>query len=130
MNYTKEEIVPVLKFVEEKVNQYLNVVNDTNLDYWSLDCNSEGVCLYISTSTTCCGDTDYKSYSLTFEKLLATTEEQVRIVEAERKAEIERKKQLEAERQIQRDLERQQRDLERQQRDYEEYLRLKSKYEK
>ena len=123
MNYTKDQIIPVLKYVEEKVNQYLNVVNDTNLDYWSLDCNSEGVCIYIVTSTTCCGDTDYKSYSVTFEKLLATTEEQVRIIEVERKAEEDRKKQLEAERQIQRD-------LERQQRDYEEYLRLKSKYEK
>ena len=124
MNYTKEQIVSVLEFVEEKVHQYLKVVNDDNLDYWSLDRTWDNVkVISITTSTTCWGDTDYKSHTVTFEKLLATTEEQVRIIEAERKAEEERKKQLEAERQIQRD-------LERQQRDYEEYLRLKSKYEK
>ena len=124
MNYAKEQIISVLEFVEEKVNQYLKVVNDDNLDHWSLDVNGNGDdCIYVQTSTTCCGDRDYNSHSITFEKLLATTEEQVRIIEAGRKAEIEHKKQLDAERQIQRD-------LEGQQRDYEEYLRLKSKYEK
>ena len=124
MNYTKEQIISVLEFVEEKVTQYLKVINDDNLDHWGLDLTNEGEqVISINTSTYCCGDTDYRYHNVTFEKLLATTEEQVRIIEAERKAEIERKKQLEAERQIRRD-------LERQQRDYEEYLRLKSKYEK
>lgn len=122
-SYTKEEIISILEFVEQKIHQYLKVVNDDNLDHWSLDIDSNGnYCVYIQTSTYCYGDTHYKSHSLSFEKLLATTEEQVLIIEAERKAEEERKKQLEAERQIQRE-------LERQQRDYEEYLRLKTKYE-
>ncbi len=124
MNYTKEQIISVLEFVEEKVHQYLKVINDDNLDHWGLDLTDEGEqVISINTSTYLYGDTDHRYHNVTFEKLLATTEEQIRIIEAERKAEIERKKQLEAERQTQRD-------LERQQRDYEEYLRLKKKYEK
>lgn len=124
MNYTKEQIISVLEFVEEKVTQYLKVINDDNLDHWGLDLTNEGEqVISINTSTFYWGDTDYRYHNVTFEKLLATTEEQVRIIEVERKAEIEREKQLEAERQIRRD-------LEKQQRDYEEYLRLKSKYEK
>lgn len=124
MNYTKEQIISVLEFVEEKVQQYLRVVNDTSLDNWYLDVDIEhNQVIAINTSSYSHGDTDYRFHKVTFEKLLATTEEQVCIIESERKAEIERKKQLEAERQIQRD-------LERQQRDYEEYQRLKKKYEK
>jgi len=123
-DYTKEEIISLLTFVENKVHQYLAVVDDTNLDSWCLDINNKGEdAIAITTSTYCCGSTDYKSYSVTFEKLLATTEEQVCIIEAERKAEEERKKQLVIEKELQRK-------KERQQRDYEEYLRLKSKYEK
>ncbi len=124
MNYTKEQIISVLEFVEEKVTQYLKVINDDNLDHWRLGLTNEGKqVISINTSSYLYGDTDHRYYNVTFEKLLTTTEEQVRIIESERKAEIERERQLEAKRQIQRD-------LERQQRDYEEYLRLKSKYEK
>ena len=124
MNYTKEQIISVLEFVEEKVTQYLKVINDDNLDHWGLDLTNEGEqVISIDTSSYSYGDTNCRYHNVTFKKLLATTEEQVRMVETERKTKIERMKQLEAERQIQRD-------LEFKKREYEEYLRLKSKYEK
>jgi hypothetical protein len=124
-SHTKEEIISVLEFVEEKISIYLKIVEDFSYDgmNWNLEKYEGQDVISITTYTYCCGDTDYKYYNVSFEKLLASTEEQVRIIEAERKAEIERKKQLEAERQVQRD-------LEKQQRDYEEYQRLKAKYEK
>jgi len=123
-NYSKEEIISILKFVENKVNQYLQVINDNNLDHWNLDVDSKGEnCIYIQTSTYSCGETEYKTYSVSFETLLSTTEEQVKTIEAERKAEEERKQQARIERQIQLD-------KEREQHQYEEYLKLKSKYEK
>lgn len=123
-SHTKEEIISVLKFVEEKISIYLKIVEDFSYDgmNWNLDKYEGQDVISITTYTYCCGDTDYKYYNITFEKLLATTEEQVRIIEVERKAEEERKKQLEAERQIQRE-------IEFKKRDYEEYLRLKAKYE-
>lgn len=123
-DYSEEEIISTLKFVENKVHQYLQVINDTNLDHWNLDVDSKGEdCIYIQTSVYSCGEIDYNHYYISFETLLSTTEEQVKTIEAERKAEEERKKQAQIERQIQLD-------REREQRDYEQYLKLKKKYEK